>query len=196
MNLVLASTSPYRAALLARLRVPFRQLDPATPEAHVEGESPTDMCRRLAREKALAVVAERHPPGSIVVGSDQVAHLDGRIFGKPGSFDPAFKQLKACSGRWVTFETAVCVTSAEGYEATESEPFDVRFRELSDQEITRYLNIEAPWDCAGSIKAEGCGIALMQEMRGRDFNTLLGLPLMLLTDMLHDAGINLINEMN
>lgn len=196
MNLILASTSPYRAELLSRLRVDFIQIDPAFAEQRIDGESPTSMCERLARGKAVAVAEQTPSAPWLIIGSDQVAHLDGEIFGKPGNFDRAFEQLSHCSGRWVTFETGLAVLSSDGVETVRSERFDIRFRALSAERITRYLNLEQPYDCAGSIRAEGLGIALIEEMRGRDFNTLLGLPMILLEDVFESMKIDFLKDIN
>lgn len=196
MDLILASTSRYRAALLSRLRLDFLQIDPGYDEKSIAGESPTAMCERLARAKALAVAEQSPKAPWLIVGSDQVAHLNGTVFGKPGNFERAFDQLRQSSGQWVTFETGLAVLCSEGQEIIRSEKFEIRFRELSDARITRYLNLEKPFDCAGSIKAEGLGIALIQEMRGRDMNTLLGLPLILLEDVFESLGIDFLKDIN
>jgi len=196
VDLILASTSPYRADLLARFRLAFLQIDPGYDERAVEGESPTAMCRRLARAKAAAVAAQSPRSPWLIVGSDQVAHRDGQPFGKPGDFRGAFDQLTACSGRWVTFETGLALLSSEGGEDIRSEAFEIKFRDLSAEQITAYLNLDRPFDCASSIKAEGLGITLIEDTLGRDINTLLGLPLMLLQDMLAEHGIDVLNEIN
>lgn len=196
LQLILASTSSYRAALLAKLRLPFVQIDPEYTESAVTGESPTKMCERLARAKAAAVADQEPAAPWLIIGSDQVAHLDGEIFGKPGGFAAAHAQLSKCAGRCVTFETGVALLSSEGHDIVSSERFDIRFRELTADRITRYLNAEEPYDCAGSIKAEGLGITLLAETRGRDVNTLLGLPLMLLQDLLAETGIDPLSNFN
>lgn len=195
MQLILASTSPYRAELLQKLRLPFTQMAPEFAEIAGEGETPQVLCRRLAQGKALSVA--RQEPGApyLILGSDQVASLpDGKILGKPGDFDTAFAQLKACSGRWVTFETAICLLADHGPGRVASEAFSVHFRTLTDTGITRYLNLERPFDCAASIKVESLGITLIDDARGRDINTLLGLPLILLVDMLSALGIDILNH--
>ena len=195
MNLILASTSPYRARLLERLRLPFIQMDPLYEELAIPGESSTTRCRRLATGKANALMAQGPRGPFLVIASDQVACLDnGEFLGKPGGFDAAFSQLKACAGSWVTFETAICLMSDQGMVQVDSEAMSVKFRQLSDTDITRYLNLETPWNAAGSIKVESLGITLIEDSRGRDLNTILGLPLMLLVDMLASLGINVLNE--
>lgn len=195
MNLVLASTSKYRAGLLAQLMLPFIQVDPATLEQRQPGEDPNALCRRLATEKARSAAGE--VAGEfLVIGSDQVAVCEDEVLGKPGSFERAFEQLSRCAGRWVNFETGVCLLSSTGYEETASESFAIKFRSLDDHDITRYLNIDTPFDCAGSIKLESVGIALIEDTLGRDLNTALGLPLMLLREMFARAGVNLLNEIN
>lgn len=192
MQLILTSTSPYRAALLEKLQIPFSQLDPRFTETTIEDESAADACRRLALGKVDAAAAQEPPAPFLLVGSDQVASCDGARLGKPGSFDVAFGQLKTCAGRWTRFESAVCLMSSDGHRRVESDVYEIHYRDLTDREITRYLNADQPWDCAGAIRAERLGIALIDDARGRDFNTLLGLPLMLLADMLRDVGVKIL----
>lgn len=197
MNLILASTSPYRAALLAKLRLPFTQVDPDYIEAAIEvPETPAEMAARLALGKARAAAKQARGARWIIIGSDQVASIGDRVLGKPGGFERAFDQLKASSGNWVSFHTAIALVSDEGSETVAVDCYEIRFRELSDATITRYLELEQPYDCAGSIKAEALGIALLAESRGRDVNTLYGLPLMLLTEMMAKREIDLIAEIN
>ncbi|MEX0941780.1 MAG: nucleoside triphosphate pyrophosphatase [Pseudomonadales bacterium] len=196
MNLILASTSPYRAKLLENLRLPFQILDPQFDEScHVE-QDPTDRCLRLAEGKARAAAGQSPQTPYLIIASDQVASLRGAILHKPGNFDRAFEQLAACRGQWVDFNTGLCLLSNEGFMLTRTEGFAIRFRNLTDTQITRYLNLEQPYDCAGSIKAESLGIVVLDDTRGRDLNTLLGLPLMLLTEMLAEAGIDVLNKIN
>lgn len=188
--LVLGSTSPYRRELLARLRLPFDTDRPAVDETPRAGEGPPDLARRLAVAKAREV-AGRHP-GAWVIGSDQVAELDGRAIGKPGDAATAFAQLRAVSGRTVRFHTAVALARA-GDEAVRlhADLTEVRFRALGDEEIRRYLAAEQPFDCAGSFKCEGLGISLFEAIDSRDPTALVGLPLIALAGMLRDVGIAL-----
>lgn len=192
-GIVLASTSSYRRRLLETLQFPFDQADPNIEENHRDNESPVQRSRRLAEAKARAVAGRMARPAPwLIIASDQVAHREDRIFNKPGSFERARAQLSDCSSHWVTFTTAVCLLDAAGNARTEAEAFAVKFRSLTDDEISDYLNRDQPWDCAGSLKAESLGIALLEDTRGRDINTLYGLPLMLLTDMLRAQGIDVI----
>jgi len=195
LKVILASTSPYRAALLEKLRLPFIQVDPDYIEERLPAEAPAELCRRLAEGKARSVSRPATVAPWLVIASDQVASLPGgKVLGKPSGFDAAVSQLQRCSGRWVAFETALCLVTSGGECRIDADVFEVRFRELDEHTIRRYLELDAPFDCAGSIRAESLGIALIAESRGRDFNTLLGLPLMLLTDMLAGLGIDVINE--
>lgn len=193
---MLASTSRYRAELLERLQLRFSQIDPEFEETSRPGEDPASMCQRLAQGKASAVAA-RAPAGPwLVIGSDQVCHVDGTVFGKPGDFDTAAGQLHACAGRWVTFDTGLAVLSSDGRQVVTSEKYEVHFRPLSRETIERYLGLEQPFDCAGSIRAEALGVTLLDNSRGRDITTLLGLPLMLLQDVLASLGFEVLNEIN
>lgn len=187
---ILASTSPYRQALLARLGIPFDQVDPGVDESDIPGESPQDRATRLATAKATAVAGSGH---SIIIASDQVAHMGSHTLPKPGDFEHAFAQLRSASGQRVIFTTAICLLHGRNPPVTRYEDFSVQFRQLGDEEISHYLEKDQPWNCAGSIKAESLGVALLDDTRGRDINTLYGLPLMLLNDMLLAMGINLIN---
>ena len=197
MNLILASTSSYRATLLRKLRLPFVQMDPEYREEPQPDEPPRTLCRRLATGKAHSLADQAPSPPWLIIASDQVASLpDGELLGKPGDFDHAFTQLRACSDRWVRFETAICLLSDTGVERIASEAFDLRFRKLDDTTITRYLNLDTPWDCAGSIKYESLGFTLVTDCRGRDLTGLMGLPLLLLTEMLRELGIDVINEIS
>ncbi|KAA2285632.1 Maf family protein [Arenimonas fontis] len=189
-RLILASTSPYRRQLLARLRLPFDCDRPDADETPLPGEAPAALARRLASAKAEAV-AGRHPDAWIV-GSDQVAELDGRAIGKPGGADAAFAQLRAASGRQVRFHTAFCLLRAGGHDRFEHcDLTEVRFRALADDEILRYLAAEQPYDCAGSFKSEGLGISLFAAIRSEDPTALIGLPLIALTGALREAGFAL-----
>ncbi|MGP1684056.1 MAG: Maf family nucleotide pyrophosphatase, partial [Giesbergeria sp.] len=179
-RIVLASTSKYRRELLARLGLPFEVASPDVDEIPLAHEVPQDTARRLAEAKARAVAARF--PEAIVIGSDQVAVLDDMPLGKPGDHPTALRQLKAMRGKEVAFHTALCVfDAASGQAQTRVVPFYVRFRDYSDAEIERYLQREQPYDCAGSARAEGLGIALIAQMRGDDPNALIGLPLIALT---------------
>lgn len=186
MNIVLASTSRYRRQLLERLQIPFTTADPAIEEQAQPGEPPQEMAKRLARAKALAVATDH--PDAVVIGCDQVAVSGGKILGKPGNHENAACQLREMSGREVVFYTAVCVRSA-GRASTRVVPYRVTFRALDDAVIERYLKQEQPYDCAGSAKSEGLGIALIARMEGEDPNTLIGLPLIALVDMLAEHGV-------
>ena len=191
-DLVLASTSRYRRELLARLVSDFRVVAPDVDETPHAGETPVDLAVRLAEAKALAVA--RTMPGSIVVGSDQVAELDGRAVGKPGSRDAAIAQLTASSGRTVAFHTAVCVADARTSPPRIHAAIDrteVVFRVLGADEIARYVDRENPIDSAGSFKAESAGIALFERIDSRDPTALIGLPLIALAKLLRAAGFTL-----
>lgn len=190
MTLILASTSPYRKALLERLQMPFTCEAPGVAETPLAGEAPAERAARLAREKARAVAARY--PGAAVVGSDQVAALDGDILDKPGGHERATAQLRACSGRTVAFHTAVTLIAPglehNRFERTHVEPFEVVFRPLADTEIEYYLRRDRPYDCAGSFKWESLGIALFERLAGDDPTGLEGLPLIALTRLLAAAG--------
>ncbi len=190
-QLVLASTSPFRKQLLEKLRLAFVTDSPEIDESPKPGETPEALVARLAQEKAMAV-AQRHPD-SLVIGSDQVAVIDGEILGKPGNHLKAIAQLKAASGRRVTFLTALCLyNSATSDYQVEVVPFGVVFRELSESQIDNYLRAEQPYNCAGSFKSEAMGIALFERLEGEDPNTLIGLPLIRLVRMLEAEGIRVI----
>lgn len=184
--LILASTSPYRRELLARLGLPFRCESPGVDETRRPDEDIDRYVARLALEKAAAVAA-RHP-GALVIGADQACVLDGQVLGKPGGRDAAFAQLRKASGRWLSFRTGVALVGAGSTGRVQVEPFDILFRELGEAEIGRYLDRERPYDCAGSFKAEALGICLFREMRGRDFTGLVGLPLIALLELLREQG--------
>lgn len=189
-RLVLASTSPYRRELLARLQIPFEAMAPEADESPLAGESPAETAERLSEAKARAV-AERFP-ASLIIGSDQVAHIGEQRFGKPGTRDKAIAQLRAMSGKSIVFHTGLCLlNTSTGRLHRRGIPTEVRFRELSDAEITRYLDREDALNCAGSARSEGLGIALMEYMRGDDPNALIGLPLIALADMLRAEGVAL-----
>jgi septum formation protein len=187
-SLVLASTSAYRKQLLERLCLPFLTDKPEVDEIPLPGESPGATAERLAREKARAV-ANRHPD-ALIIGSDQVAYSGDQRFGKPGTIDNAIGQLQAMRGQSVFFHTALCLLdSRDGSHQLEAVSTEVRFRQLSDAEIRRYVERELPLDCAGSAKAEGLGISILEYMRGDDPNAPIGLPLIALCRMLRNVGI-------
>lgn len=186
--LVLASTSAYRRALLERLRVPFRAVAPEVDEAPLPDEAAQATAMRLACAKAAAVAATH--PGAVVIGSDQVAMLDGCQLGKPGGPEAALAQLLAARGRSVVFQTAVCVLdTADGTRQVENVPTTVYYRRYSEALARRYLEAEQPYDCAGSAKIEGLGIALVERVESSDPTALIGLPLIALVDLLGRAGI-------
>jgi septum formation protein len=188
-RLVLASTSPYRRELLARLRLPFDVDPPDVDERPRPGEAPASTASRLALAKASAV-AERHAD-AVVIGSDQVADLDGQGVGKPGDHERATAQLRAMRGRIVVFQTAVAVVcTATGFAESALVPVTVRMRELSDAEIERYLRAETPYDCAGSAKIETLGIALVEIVASDDPTALIGLPLIRTCELLRRAGVD------
>lgn len=192
-SLVLASTSPYRHELLTRLRLPFEARAPNVDETPLPGEAPRTTALRLARSKALAV--QQACNGALVIASDQVAALDGKAIGKPGGHDNAVRQLKAMRGKCVTFHTALVVldTATEAMQLAEV-PTQVYFRDCSDDEIERYLTIEQPYDCTGSAKIEGLGIALVERIVSDDPTALIGLPLMRLITMLRDNGVQILES--
>lgn len=184
--LILASASSHRAELLERLRLPFQVRPADVAEKALPREPPVDMAKRLAEAKALAV--HRLIPGAVIIGSDQVATLDGELVRKPGGRAAARRQLEAASGRLVQFDTAVCVCAPDGSIQLENVPFRVQFRELSAPGIEAYLDQEQPYDCAGSFRAEGLGIVLFERLEGDDPTALIGLPLIALSRMLRCIG--------
>ncbi|MEL2241104.1 Maf family protein [Leclercia adecarboxylata] len=188
-NLILASTSPYRRMLLEKLGVPFECAAPDVDESPQPGESPRHLVVRLAQEKAKSLAARF--PDHLIIGSDQVCVLDGIITGKPHTEENARQQLLKARGTIVTFYTGLALyNSATGHLQTECEPFDVHFRHLSEQEIEDYVRKERPLNCAGSFKSEGLGIALFDRLDGSDPNTLVGLPLIALCQMLRREHSN------
>lgn len=189
--LVLASSSPYRRALLERLRVPFEVSVPAVDETPHPGEGPASTALRLALDKARAVAANH--PTALVIGSDQVATYDGKQIGKPGDHRTALAQLQAMRGRVVEFHSALCVFDAARDDAQIKDVITrVRFRDLPDAVLDAYLHAEQPYDCAGSAKAEGLGIALLESIDNHDPTALIGLPLIELVTMLTHAGFPII----
>ena len=189
-QLILGSTSRYRKELLSRLQIPFETAAPDVDETPLSNESPKDLAMRLALAKARAV-AFRYPD-AVVIGSDQVADLEGVPLGKPGNHINATLQLQRMRGKTVIFQTALSVVClATGYERTDLAAVKVKFRLLSDLEIETYLCAEQPYDCAGSAKSEGLGIALLDAIENDDPTALIGLPLIRTCQMLREAGIQL-----
>ena len=192
-TLVLASTSPYRQELLTRLGLPFETASPEVDETRQADEDPEELVKRLSLEKAKAVAKEH--PDALIIGSDQVATLGDTILGKPGTHERAMQQLKAASGHSVIFLTGLSLyDSASGRSHTVCEPFRVDFRDLGETEIDDYLRREEPYDCAGSFKSEGLGIALFSLMDGEDPNSLVGLPLIQLVSMLQENGVHVLGK--
>lgn len=193
-RLILASSSPYRRELLERLRIPFDVVVPAIDETPLEGELPEETAVRLAQAKARAVAAEQ-PTGerALIIGSDQVATYDGHQIGKPGTHEKALAQLQAMRGREVLFHSALCLLDSTSDDAETVDIITkVRFRDLPDAALDAYLRAETPYDCAGSAKAEGLGIALLDAIESDDPTALIGLPLIALTRMLLAAGYPLL----
>jgi septum formation protein len=189
--LVLGSTSPYRRELLSRLRLPFQTAVPEVDETPEPGELPLALARRLALAKARAVAAQF--PDAVVIGSDQVADLGGEPLGKPGTHERAVAQLRLMRGQTVVFHTAVAVVcAATGFEQLEVAPVEVKFRDLSDGEIEAYLQAERPYDCAGSARSEGLGVALLDAIDSDDPTALVGLPLIRTCRMIRAAGMKVL----
>ena len=189
--LILGSTSRYRKELLTRLRITFETASPDVDETPHSNESPKDLALRLALAKARAVALKY--PEAVVIGSDQVADLEGTPLGKPGNHANAILQLQRMRGKTVIFQTALSVVCiATGYERTDLAEVKVKFRNLSDAEIETYLRAEEPYDCAGSAKSEGLGIALLDAIDNDDPTALIGLPLIRTCQMLREAGVKLL----
>ena len=189
--LILASSSRYRCELLQRLQIPFNVAAPDVDETPLPGETPRALAGRLALAKAHTAASAS--PQAVVIGSDQVADLDGVPLGKPGSHEKAFAQLKLMQGRSVIFQTAVAVVCLEGgFEQSALASVRVKFRDLSDAEIDNYLHAEQPYDCAGSAKSEGLGIALLESIESDDPTALIGLPLIRTCNLLRAAGFKLL----
>ena len=187
-RLLLASSSPFRKALLEKLQHPFATTTPDIDETPHPGESPHALVERLAAEKARAVAS--HHPNTLIIASDQVAVLDEQIIGKPLDHASATAQLRACSARAVTFLTGLALLNSDsGRLQVVVEPFRVHFRPLDEATIERYLRADTPYDCAGSFKAEGLGISLFERLEGDDPNTLVGLPLIRLIRLLENEGV-------
>lgn len=191
MNLILASSSPYRRELLERLQIPFTVASPDVDETPLQGEAPEATALRLAQAKARKIGHSQ--PNSLIIGCDQVATLDNLQLGKPLTHDNAVKQLSLMSSRIVSFHSALCLyNSTSGNMQAEVVTYAVKFRNLSDAEIENYLLKEQPYHCAGSAKSEGLGIALIEWMRGDDPNALIGLPLIALINMLKNESVTVI----
>ena len=196
-RLILGSSSIYRKELLSRLNIPFETMAPDIDETPNDGESSEATAIRLAKEKAIAISART--PNALVIGSDQVATLDGEQIGKPGTHENALKQLKKMRGCRVVFHTALCLfdgrenTAAPQLQIENVQTF-VTFRNLPDHELDAYLRIEQPYDCAGSAKNEGLGIAVIEKIDSTDPTALTGLPLIALTSMLRKAGVTFFNR--
>lgn len=187
-TLVLASTSPFRKALMQRLGLVFETLSPQVDEKALQGESAEAMVKRLSEAKARA--GAKQYPDALIIGSDQVAVCAGDVLGKPGNHENARRQLARLAGHRVSFLTGLCLYDAStGRAKLDLVPYHVTFRRLTDQQIDRYLRAEQPYNCAGSFKSEGLGISLFESMQGEDPNALIGLPLIRLVSWLNEAGI-------
>lgn len=191
LKLILASSSPYRRELLERLKIPFDVIAPEVDETPHPGETAEKLVERLAIEKAQKIAGKSR--GTLVIGSDQVAVYNGAIVGKPHSHDKAVQQLREASGRAVTLYTGLALINADTQRIQrEVIPYRVTFRRLTEVQIESYLRKEQPYSCAGSVKSEGLGIALLEKFEGDDPNTLIGLPLIRLVQMLENEGIKII----
>lgn len=189
-RIILASSSKYRQELLSRLHLKFSCQPPDIDESSIENETPLDTCIRLAKQKAIAIASQN--PTAIVIGSDQVADLHGQAISKPGQHEAAKKQLQSLSGQTIVFYSAVCIMRQETEQCIEFHvPTQVTFRTLSHDEIERYLNIETPYDCAGSAKSEGLGITLLECLESTDPTALIGLPLIELSKALRAFELTL-----
>ena len=193
MQLLLASGSPYRKSLLQRLGLKFGCHSPDIDETPQSGEDAETLARRLSRRKAEALC--QNFPDHLIVASDQAAQLGDRILGKPGTSEKAVEQLSACSGQPVTFYTGICLLNTKtGQKQLDCIPYTVFFRELSSEQIEYYIKKEEPLDCAGSFKCEGLGVSLFSKMQGDDPNSLIGLPLIRLTRMLLNEGVDILSD--
>ncbi len=191
--LILASSSPARRQLMERLKVPFEAISPEVDESARPGEPPEALVLRLAEAKARAVA--EHRPDALVIGSDQVAVMEGEIVGKPGSHERALEQLRAASGNRITFHTGLCLFNAgTGSLQLDRVPCTVWFRRLTPRQMENYLRKEQPYGCAGSFKSEGLGVTLIERLEGEDPNALIGLPLIRLVKMLEREGFDLLEE--
>lgn len=195
LPLILGSGSKYRREILDKLHLKYSVVKPDIDETAISSENPQQLVGRLAEAKARAVKKRMTYDSAVIIGSDQVAVCDGQILGKPGNAENAVQQLLGFVGKTVTFYTGLAVlnTATEQCEVR-VEPFEVEFRQLTDDEIQRYVELEKPFDCAGSFKSEGLGISLFSSLKGNDPNTLIGLPAIALLDMLRTHGINPLNK--
>lgn len=190
-RLILGSSSPFRKQLLEQLGLEFDTQSPDIDESPLENESITDMVLRLSEDKAKEIA--RTNPDALIIGSDQSAILNGKVLHKPGNHKTAVRQLQEASGQTITFQTGLCLLNATtGHMQSKLVPYTVTFRELSDQMIESYLKAEQPYNCAGSFKSEGLGIALFKKMAGNDPSALIGLPLIELTNMLNNEDFPVI----
>jgi len=189
-TLILGSSSPFRKELLQRLRLDYQTLSPDIDETRLTDESAIQMVKRLSLEKAKAIAVL--VPDALIIGSDQCAVLKGNILGKPGNHENAVQQLQASSGQQVQFLTGLCLYDSQTEEyQLDFVPYGVAFRDLTTEEIERYLRSETPYNCAGSFKSEGLGVSLFKGFTGSDPTALIGLPLIRLTEMLHNVGVTL-----
>lgn len=192
-SIVLASSSPYRHQLLEKLGLSFETHAPNIDESAHAGETPTQLAKRLATQKAVAL--QQRYDSHLIIGSDQVAELDQQILGKPGSHENAAAQLQRSSGRVVHFHTGLSLlNTVSGTQQYHCCHYEVHFRTLTEHQIEHYLRLEQPYDCAGSFKSEGLGIALFSAIKGDDPNSLIGLPLIALTDMLYKEGVDVLTQ--
>jgi len=190
-QLILGSSSPFRAEILNKLGLPFIQVSPDIDESSLHGEQPEQLVQRLSEQKAYKI-AESHP-NALIIGSDQVAVLDGDVLGKPGNHDNAVKQLTAASGKTVMFLTGLALLNSQtGNIQSVVETFEVGFKTLSASQIQFYLRQEQPYQCAGSFKSEGFGISLFSKLKGNDPNSLIGLPLIRLISLLEAEGVDVL----
>jgi len=196
MKFILASSSSYRQSILKKLHIPFSCAAPNIDESPKANESISNLVERLAKDKALTVASQKIHKNSYVIGSDQLVSFNGQVLGKPGDLATAKQQLLMFSGQTVRFYTGLCVVhSANKQLAQIVETFDVTFKTLTERQISTYLQIEQPYDCAGSFKCEGLGIALFESLNGRDPNTLIGLPLIALMDLFKTLSVDLFDYM-
>lgn len=190
LKIILASSSKYRKTLLQRLNIPFECHSPNIDETPKNQEQPEALATRLAEQKAQAIAGDY--PNALIIGSDQTIVCDHQLFGKPNNHDEAYQQLNFMSGKSVMVFTAMCLhNTALATIVTDIVPTEVRFRTLKLQSIERYLSAEQPYECAGSLKSEGLGITLLDEIKTTDPTALIGLPLIKLTTLLHEAGVQL-----
>ena len=191
MQIVLASSSPYRKKVLQQLKIPFLCFSPNIDEKAQRNEQPIDLVARLAKEKALE--GAKYHPNSLIIASDQIAILNNQVFGKPKNYDNAYKQLLKFQGKTVQFLTSICLLdNVTAHPETQVESFTVTFRPLAKPEIIRYLKYEKPYNCAGGCKIEGLGLTLIKKLQSEDPNTIIGLPLIRLISMLKKRNINLL----